>query len=203
MPPVPPLSTIPVLPPEPPGAAPAKAGDAAARAELRWSAGVIAIVVMLLGMMLYMSLHYATMPAARIETIDPSRLHLSGEFVENNLGTAAEPDGSVTVRMVGSQYSFTPQCILVPADTPVRFRVTSADVVHGFSIAQTNLNVMLVPGYISVVQGRFKQPADLVMPCHEFCGIGHAAMWAHVRVIEKAAFFRQSNNVARQSCVER
>jgi cytochrome c oxidase subunit 2 len=192
----------PTLPNPPSGTPPAKAGDAAAGAELRWSVAVIAIVVTLLGMMLYMSLHYATMPAARIETIDPTRLHLSGEFIENNLGTATEADGSVTVRMVGNQYSFTPQCILVPADTPVRFRVTSADVVHGFSIAQTNVNVMLVPGYISVVKGLFRKPADLVMPCHEFCGIGHAAMWAHVRVIEKAAFFRQANNVARQTCVE-
>ena len=197
------MPSFPTLPPAPPGAPLAKAGDVAARAELRWSVAVIAIVIMLLGMMLYMSLHYATMPAARVETIDPSRLHLSGEFVESNLGTATEPDGSVTVRIVGSQYSFTPQCILVPADTPVRFRVTSADVVHGFSIAQTNVNVMLVPGYISVVKGLFRTPADLVMPCHEFCGIGHAAMWAHVRVIEKAAFFRQANDNARQTCVER
>ena len=197
------MPSAPTLPPAPPSAAPAKAGDAAARAELMWSVGVVAVVVMLLGMMLYMSLHYATMPAARIETIDPSRLHLSGEFVENNLGTATEADGSVTVRLVGNQYSFTPQCILVPADTPVQFRVTSADVVHGFLIAQTNVNVMLVPGYISVVKGLFRKPADLVMPCHEFCGIGHAAMWAHVRVIDKAAFFQQANTIARQTCVER
>ncbi len=196
------MPPAPTLPPDHPGAAAPQDGDAAARAELRWSAAVIAIIVLLLGMMIYMSLHYATMPAARVEAVDPSRLHLSGEFIENNLGTAAETDGSVTVRMVGNQYSFTPQCILVPAETPVRFRVTSADVVHGFSIAQTNINVMLVPGYISVARGSFRKPADLVMPCHEYCGIGHAAMWAHVRVIDKATFFRQANNVARQSCVE-
>ena len=38
-------------------------------------------------------------------------LHLAGEFVESNLGSAVEPDGSVTVRAIGQQYSFTPQCI--------------------------------------------------------------------------------------------
>ena len=174
----------------------------AAKAEMRWSVAVLTIVVLLLGMMLYMSLHFATMPAARIETIDPTTLHLGGEFVESNLGSAVEPDGSVTVRVIGSQYSFTPQCILLPTNTPIRFRVTSADVVHGFSVAQTNVNVMLVPGYISIVKGLFRKPADLEMPCHEFCGIGHAAMWAHVRVIDKAEFFRQANNVQRQTCVK-
>ena len=59
-------------------------------------------------------------------------LHLDGEFVESNLGTAIEPDGSVTVRLIAEQYDFVPQCVRVPADTPVKFRLTSADVIHGF-----------------------------------------------------------------------
>jgi cytochrome c oxidase subunit II len=177
-------------------------GRVAERAELRWALLVISIVVVLVGMMVYMSLHWATMPPSRVETIDPTTLHLAGEFVEDNLGTAAEPDGSVTVRVVGNQYSFTPQCLLVPTDTPVKFRGTSADVVHGFNIAKTNVNVMLVPGYIATFKTKFKEPADLVMPCHEFCGVGHAAMWAHVKVIDKAEFYKRVSNGRRLSCVK-
>ena len=30
-------------------------------------------------------------PASNVEVIDPLTLHLQGEFVESNLGTAAEP----------------------------------------------------------------------------------------------------------------
>jgi cytochrome c oxidase subunit 2 len=177
-------------------------GRVAERAELRWTLLVMGIVALLVGMMVYMSLHWAGMPPSRVETIDPSTLHLAGEFVEDNLGTAAEPDGSVTVRVVGSQYSFTPQCLLVPTDTPVRFRGTSADVVHGFDIANTNVNVMLVPGYIATFKTKFKEPADLLMPCHEFCGVGHAAMWAQVKVIDKAEFFRHASKERRLSCVK-
>ena len=40
--------------------------------------------------------------------VDPLSLHLAGEFVENNLGTQQEPDGSVTVRMIAQQYLFVP-----------------------------------------------------------------------------------------------
>ncbi|MGA8761859.1 MAG: hypothetical protein WB562_03135, partial [Candidatus Sulfotelmatobacter sp.] len=40
--------------------------------------------------------------------IDPLSLHLSGEFVESNLGTEQEPDGAITVRMVAQQYLFIP-----------------------------------------------------------------------------------------------
>ena len=55
----------------------------------------------------------------------------------------------VTVRAIGQQYSFTPQCIVVPADTPITLRATSADVVHGLLIEGTNINTMLVPGYVA------------------------------------------------------
>lgn len=174
----------------------------AERAELRWAILVIAIVALLVGMMVYMSLHWASMPPSRVETIDPTTLHLAGEFVEDNLGSAVERNGSVTVRLVGNQYSFTPQCLLVPTDTPVTIRGTSADVVHGFSISKTNVNVMLVPGYIATFKAKFKEPADLVMPCHEFCGVGHAGMWAHVKVIDKAEFFSRASKERRLSCVK-
>lgn len=174
----------------------------AAKAETRWAIFVIAVIALLLGMIAYTSLHWVMMPTKNVETINPSTLHLKGEFVEENLGSAVEPDGSVTVRIVGQQYSFTPQCILVPDQTPVKFRVTSADVIHGFIIAETNVNVMLEPGYISTFHTSFKEPGMHVMPCHEFCGVGHAGMWARVKVIDKETFFKQGANGGRQSCVQ-
>jgi hypothetical protein len=50
----------------------------------------------------------------------------------------------VIARLVAQQYSFEPQCIVVPEKTPVTFRATSNDVVHGFIVGTTNANVMLV-----------------------------------------------------------
>jgi len=142
------------------------------------------------------------MPQARVETANPATLHVSGEFVESNLGSAVEPDGSVTVRMIGQQYSFTPQCVLVPTETPIKIRATSADAVHGFLVEGTNINTMLVPGYISEITARFSTPADHAMPCHEFCGLGHQSMWAHVKVIAKADFMALSEQKRRLDCVE-
>jgi len=174
----------------------------AAKAETRWLIFVIAVIALLLGMIVFTSLHWTMMPTKRIETINPSTLHITGEFMEDNLGSAIEPDGSVTVRLIGQQYSFTPQCILVPDKTPVKFRVTSADVIHGFIIADTNVNVMLEPGYISSFDTQFKKTGDHVMPCHEYCSVGHAGMWARVKVIDKDTFFKQGQNERRQSCVQ-
>jgi len=174
----------------------------AERIERRWAAISIVIIAFLTGMAAFAGIHQATMPQAQVETIDPVTLPVSGEFVESNLGSALEPDGSVTVRLVGQQYSFTPSCILVPKDTPVRLRATSADVVHGLFIRQTNINTMLVPGYVSDLPARFKRAGEYLMPCQEYCSVGHEGMWAKVKVIEKDAFTALAADKRRLSCVE-
>jgi cytochrome c oxidase subunit II len=90
----------------------------------------------------------------------------------------------------------------VPAGTPVNFRATSADVVHGFLIEHTNINAMLVPGYISALPAKFDAPGEHPMPCQEFCGLGHEGMWARVKVIDKASFFKMAADQRRLTCVE-
>jgi cytochrome c oxidase subunit 2 len=175
--------------------------DIAARTERRWATISVIIIVAVTLLATIAGIRQSTMPQARVETTDPSRLHLSGEFVESNLGSTAEPDGSVTVRAIGQQYSFTPACILVPAQTPITLRATSADVVHGILIQGTNINTMLVPGYIAEQFMRFENPGDHLMPCQEFCSFGHEGMWGKVRVIDKAKFTARAQNVGRLSCV--
>jgi cytochrome c oxidase subunit II len=174
----------------------------AARIERRWAALSIVIVGILVGMATFIGIHQATMPQGHVETADPKTLHLSGEFIESNLGSAVEADGSVTVRAIGQQYSFTPQCVVVPSETPINFRATSADVVHGLLIEGTNINTMLVPGYVSVLPIRFKTLGDHVMPCQEFCGIGHQGMWGKVKVVDKTAFLNMTAAKRRLTCVD-
>ncbi|WP_395061761.1 cytochrome C oxidase subunit II [Paraburkholderia silvatlantica] len=180
--------------------------EVAARVERRWAMLMVAFVSLLVAVVVFTGLHWAMMPPSRVELVNPETLHVSGEFIESNLGSAVETDGSVTVRILAQQYSFTPQCILVPANTPITFRATSADVVHGFLVTDTNLNTMVEPGYISTFRTTFDQPADHLMPCHEYCGTGHQGMWAHVKVIDKDAFMQMANqagNSARRlSCVK-
>jgi cytochrome c oxidase subunit II len=186
----------------PPDPAPDFAAEHGERVEHRWAAVMVGIVVLLTAIATFSALYHAAVPQARVETVDPRRLHLDGEFIESNLGSALEPDGSVTVRAVGQQYSFTPSCLLVPADTPITFRMTSADVVHGFLVGGTNINLMLVPGYISSLGARFDALGERLMPCHEFCGVGHEGMWARVKIIDKAAFAALAAQHRRLSCVE-
>ncbi len=175
--------------------------EVAERTEKRWATISIVIIIVLALLAAFAGIHQVTMPQARVETTDPTRLHLSGEFVESNLGSALESNGAVTVRAIGQQYSFTPACILVPAQTPITMRATSADVVHGILVQGTNVNTMLVPGYVSEQFMRFEKTGDYLMPCQEFCSFGHEGMWGKVRVIDKAEFASKAKSGGRLSCV--
>lgn len=119
---------------------------------------------------------------------DPVTLHLHGEFVENNLGSAQETDGSVTVRMIAQQYVFVPQCVLVPANVPVNLRITSADAVHKLTISGTSYNIEAVPGAVRQASLKFANPGKYAVPCKEFCGPGHYAMRGEIKVIAKNQF---------------
>lgn len=180
-----------------PGAAAAEA------AERRWAAIVGAIILLLVATMLFTGLHWAAMPPSRVETVDPRTLHVSGEFVEANLGTMVQADGKVVVRVVAQQYSFTPQCIVVPAQTPVTFRGTASDAIHGFIVGRSNANTMLVPGFVATFTTSFPQAGEMLMPCHEYCGTGHEGMWARVQVLDRMDFLARAQPGRALSCVPR
>lgn len=171
-------------------------------AERRWVYIVAAIIALLVLMMIFTGLHWASMPPSRVETVDVKTVHISGEFIETNLGTTMAPDGKVTVRLIAQQYSFVPQCIVVPVDMPVTFRATATDAIHGFIIGKTNVNTMLVPGFVSTFTTTFPHVGEQLMPCHEYCGTGHEAMWAHVRVVPTAEFLSEARGGERLSCVQ-
>jgi cytochrome c oxidase subunit II len=179
------------------------AENVALAAERRWAIVVGVIIALLVLMMIVTGVHWASMPPSRVETIDPRTLHVSGEFVESNLGTSLAKDGTAIVRLIAQQYSFEPQCIVVPAGMPVTFRGTATDVVHGFVVGTTNANVMLIPGFVATFTTTFHKTGEQLMPCHEYCGTGHEAMWARVQVVPKDEFLSRARAGERVSCVRR
>jgi cytochrome c oxidase subunit 2 len=183
--------------------APHHSETVAVEAERRWAIVVGVIVAAIVLMMIVTGLHWAAMPPSRVETIDVKTLHLSGEFVEGQLGTTLDADGKVMVRLIAQQYSFEPQCIVVPAGMPVTFRGTATDVIHGFLVGTTNANTMLIPGFVATFTTTFQKPGEHLMPCHEYCGTGHEAMWARVQVLPREEFLAKARGGERLACVPR
>jgi cytochrome c oxidase subunit 2 len=169
--------------------------------ELLWAFGVGVLVAVLLGMVLFTALTQNINPPSNVERIDPKNLHLSGEFAEQNLGTVVAADGSVTTRIIAAQFMFAPHCVAVPRGRPVTLRLASPDVIHGILITGTNVNTMVVPGFVAQVHAQFTRADELLMPCHEYCGLGHSEMWATVQVLDAAAF--KPDAEGRVTCAQR
>lgn len=158
------------------------------KSELRWAIVVGGIVAVILIAILYAALAMHINPPSNREYVDPKTLHLSAEFTEANLGTRVDPNGQIVARVIATQFEFVPNCIVLPAERDVTLRFTSPDVIHGILVSGTNVNTMIVPGYVAQVHTRFTKTGDLLMPCHEFCGLGHSQMLATVRVVPPEAF---------------
>lgn len=188
---------------QPAAGAPHHSETVAVEAERRWAIVVGVVIAAIVLMMIVTGLHWAAMPPSRVETIDVKTLHLSGEFVEGNLGTTLDAQGKVMVRLIAQQYSFEPQCIVVPAGMPVTFRGTATDTIHGFVVGTTNANTMLMPGFVATFTTTFQQPGEHLMPCHEYCGTGHEAMWARVQVLPRDEFLAKARDGERLTCVPR
>jgi len=169
--------------------------------ELLWAFGVGVLIAAVLGVIVFTALTADINPPSNVERIDPKTLHLSGEFAEQNLGTVVAADGSVTTRIIATQFMFAPHCVAVPQGRPVTLRLASPDVIHGILITGTNVNTMVVPGFVAQVHAQFTRADELLMPCHEYCGLGHSEMWATVQVLDAAAF--KPDAEGRVTCAQR
>jgi len=155
--------------------------------ERRWVWISLALAVVMGVMLGYFAVANNLHPPSNVEAIDSSRLHLSEEFAEDNLGVKINPDGSVRVTLVAARYGFYPPRIEVPVDTPVTFRLASADVLHGVHVPNTNMATMVVPGYIAEVTTTFPRAGEYSLLCNEYCGLGHDSMWSRLVVVPKTA----------------
>lgn len=146
------------------------------RYERVWMWAATAMLAVFVGALVVSAVAGASHPPSHTEVIDPDTLTVAGEFAAP--GVTRHADGSVTVAIRAEFYVFRPERITVPAGVPVTFRVTSPDVLHGFQIVGTNVNLTVAPGYVSQQTATFETPGEYLIVCNEYCGLGHHDMHA-------------------------
>lgn len=148
-----------------------------------WAGGVMLVVFMIT-----LALTSYTMGISLpddVDRIDPNQVREMPPF--DNPGVRETAPGKYEVVMIGQAWSFTPGEVRVPAGAEVTFLMTTPDVIHGFHVEGTRLNVMLIPGQVARVSHTFDEPGEHLIICHEYCGIGHHNMWGRVIVEEEGA----------------
>ncbi len=116
--------------------------------------------------------------------VDPNELTTTPPWNEPGVREVV-PGEEYDVYMVGRRFAFQPAEIRVPQGARVNFFVTSADVQHGFKLADTNVNMMVIPGQVSKLSAEFDDPGTYDYICHEYCGLGHAIMFGQL-IVEPA-----------------
>jgi cytochrome c oxidase subunit II len=121
-------------------------------------------------------------PPSDLTTIDPELVEQTPPF--NQPGLKQIGDNEYQLTMIAQAFSFIPNEVEVPKGAKVHFVVTSKDVVHGFALAGTNVNMMIVPGHINSYTQVFNNTGDYLLLCNEYCGIGHQVMGTKIKVVD-------------------
>jgi cytochrome c oxidase subunit 2 len=88
--------------------------------------------------------------------------------------------------VVGSEGA--PARLVVPADTTIRFTLTSRDVIHSFWIPETRFKRDAFPMRTTQFDLVFSERGTFTGRCAEFCGLRHADMTFAVVVLSPASF---------------
>ena len=78
--------------------------------------------------------------------------------------------------------------MVVPVGATVRLLITGADVIHAVAMPAFGLKTDAVPGRVNETWFRADRPGSYYGQCSELCGVDHAFMPIHVKVVSKEAF---------------
>jgi cytochrome c oxidase subunit 2 len=78
--------------------------------------------------------------------------------------------------------------IVIPADRPVRFDITSRDVIHGFAVPELGLKQDAFPQQVNSLQTVAYEEGTYQGYCTEYCGVAHSQMYFTVEVVSEEEY---------------
>lgn len=117
-------------------------------------------------------------------TIEPEKVEAAPPF--NEVGVKQVGPNEYVATILSYTFGYDPLEIRIPKNATVHFQMTSKDVIHGFHIPGTPINLMLTPGHITEYTYTFKKAGEYLFLCHEYCGIAHEIMYGKLIVEEEA-----------------
>lgn len=163
--------------------------EAIARWERRWLAVAGVLLVVFVVFIAYSLALEGRHIAHATERGTPEELVQREPFARP--GVVETEPGRYQVGVRAQAFSFTPADVRIPAGAETTFYLTSQDVLHGFQVQNTSINVELIPGDVSVFSYTFERPGRYRVTCNEYCGIGHQNMLGTITVLDPRDFERE------------
>lgn len=146
---------------------------------LTFGMAMLVVFLLVLGLSAF-TMGMDTPNSEHAHAVDPAKLDQTPPF--DNPAIRQLGDGEYEADIVAYAFGYNPAEMEVPAGSTVHFMVTSSDVVHGFEIPGTNVNMMVLPGEVNHVSHKFDKPGEYLILCNEYCGIGHQMMYTKLIV---------------------
>ncbi len=109
-------------------------------------------------------------------------------FTLTKVPYVSDPVASKTVNAIGYQWYWKIDDMTAKVGEHVLYKVTSADVNHGFAIYDPDMNVLAqtqaMPDYENNLLVNFPKAGTYKVLCLEYCGLAHHAMVAEITVSE-------------------
>lgn len=164
------------------------------RYERIWVGFSLILIVIFVSLVFYAVSMHGTHIGHAEPRQDPQQILAMEEFA--NPGVVQTGENTWQVNMVAQAFSFTPGEIELPAGAEVTFRMTSRDVIHGFQIRGTGINVELIPGDVSSLTYTFRRPGEHLIICNQYCGIAHQNMLGRIVVTDPDAQVAEADEPA-------
>lgn len=155
--------------------------DQIAKWERRWIAGSALMTLMFVVLIAYSLATEGAHIAQSAARGTPEQLLAQAVFTEP--GVRATGPNQYDVSLVGQAFAWQPETVRVPVDAEITFYLTARDVIHGWQVENTNLNVEVIPGEVSRLRTTFTRPGRYRVSCNEYCGIGHQNMIGWIEVV--------------------
>lgn len=78
--------------------------------------------------------------------------------------------------------------VVLPIDTNIQILVTSADVIHSFTVPAFGFKKDAVPGRMNETWVRIEKPGTYYGQCSQICGLNHAYMPIEIKAVTKEEF---------------
>ena len=151
---------------------------------LTFGIGTLIIFLTIVGINAF---HMGMQPPSGHHHIDPEKVKETAPFNKTGLHKTGENEYELIIVASAFHYDIgKDKVIKIPKGAKVTYKIATTDVVHGFSVAGTNVNMMVEPGYVSELTVKHDNIGVFTVLCNEYCGTGHHLMSATIEVIENA-----------------
>ncbi len=148
--------------------------------ERRWLILSVALLIVFATAIGVSSFAYGIQVPGPEMRVDPNTVAIEGPWADPGLRELAP--GKYDVYILAQTWAFIPNTLDLKVGDTVTFYITSKDVQHGFELEGTNINMMVLPGQVSKLTYTFERAGEYNFLCHEYCGVGHHAMYGTVVV---------------------